>query len=755
MRKQMPGLVALVLILFLGLPFVVSEVFADCPGTYLYSYGASDINAPAPIARYRYERAVYLITEAEMWGGPGPTLTFTGIGWRYATGPGGAGGTAPLKVYLQNTSDTTNAKSATWATAISGMTLVHDASTTLPTLSGSFDIAFSGGAFTYTGGGVYVAFDWGPYTGTLSSGSVSTNTDLTGGILSALSNTTAPTALSAGDNRPETRFSTPVPGTDVYVVNVASMGAVPLGLVGAQNIRAIVYQGGDLDLTDVPVTLNITGVDTSTETKTVPSLARCGGVASVAFAPFTPTLTGTDTLTASVPPNPVPNGGETLSTPLDVTLNRYSYEHAGEPAYSEVGGYTPLEVVARFNTTSATQVDAVTVNFAEATGNHYRLAIRGDDGTGKPGALLYLDAADRVDAAGDTTIRLPSPVAVGAGNFFAGIRAMDDTVWLGTNYEYIGRSGTFFFTFTPNTGGWYDFANSNVAQNKLNIGVTLGNCLAPLAVAVTPGGTTNAACNAPIVFTATPTAGTGPFTYQWTENGSDIPGATASTYSAIHAGGSFAYNCKVTDSGGCSNVQAAAASTGAWGPTATVGGGASICAGGSTNIQAALTGTGPWSLTWSDGFVQNGVIASPATRTVSPAITTTYTVTAISDASCAGTSGGSALVTVNPVPQETAAGSGSGNILEWSGKEGLLWPTNPDASSYTLYRGQRADLPQLLTSAVDSCTRYQGAATSLSDLSEVPPIGGFFWYLVTGSSASGCEGSAGDGRVVNSSGPCS
>ena len=83
-------------------------------------------------------------------------------------------------------------------------------------------------------------------------------------------------------------------------------------------------------------------------------------------------------------------------------------------------------------------------------------------------------------------------------------------------------------------------------------------------------------------------------------------------------------------------------------PTVAVGGTTNICNGSSATIQAALTGTAPWSLVWSDGFTQTGVASSPATRTVAPQTTTSYSVSTVSDAFCAGTSSGSATINVSP-----------------------------------------------------------------------------------------------------------
>ncbi len=82
-------------------------------------------------------------------------------------------------------------------------------------------------------------------------------------------------------------------------------------------------------------------------------------------------------------------------------------------------------------------------------------------------------------------------------------------------------------------------------------------------------------------------------------------------------------------------------------PTALASGDQALCPESSASIQASLTGEAPWTLQWSDGFSQSGVTTSPVTRLVSPAADTTYSITSISDAHCAGTASGAAAITIN------------------------------------------------------------------------------------------------------------
>ncbi|HEX5715722.1 MAG TPA: S8 family serine peptidase [Thermoanaerobaculia bacterium] len=79
---------------------------------------------------------------------------------------------------------------------------------------------------------------------------------------------------------------------------------------------------------------------------------------------------------------------------------------------------------------------------------------------------------------------------------------------------------------------------------------------------------------------------------------------------------------------------------------AKVSGTASVCSGSPATLTVNFAGTGPWTLTWSDGFVQSGVSANPATRTVSPTSTTTYSLTSVSSTGCNQPGAGSATISM-------------------------------------------------------------------------------------------------------------
>ena len=83
---------------------------------------------------------------------------------------------------------------------------------------------------------------------------------------------------------------------------------------------------------------------------------------------------------------------------------------------------------------------------------------------------------------------------------------------------------------------------------------------------VAPSGTTTVNTGVDILFTASNTGGTPPYSYQWTEDGSNITGAITNTFAANEAVAiSHTYNCKVTDSSGrCTNIQDTQSATGTW-----------------------------------------------------------------------------------------------------------------------------------------------------------------------------------------------
>ena len=448
-----------------------------CPATVLAGGTGNSGNERAPNTNFRWGRSVYLITAAELAAngyatGNSPTT----IGWVYNVG-NTAGASAPLIIYMENTADTTNLKSTTWATAITGMTTVHNAVTAVPSAAGPFDVTFTGGSpFTYTGGGLYIAFDWGQYTGTLSTtANIDCNIALVNGLKGAQSSTAAPTTLANSNFRPATRLGSSTQN-DKSVDDIRSFGELPLGLVPPQVTRAKIANKGAAAATDVMTTLNITGADTFTDMQTIASLASCSGQAVAAFMGFTPGALGTDTVTVSVPADDFP-GNNSLSKLVSITPRDYSYKHPGSTAGGGVGftGATGA-IVCKFPITAANAVTAVKLEFNAVTTVTYRVAIYGDSGTGTPSTTpLYVDAADRtVTAAGPITITLPSPVAVPAGNFFAGVHQTNTINGsLSFDVESPLRTGAFYEDSPLPVASWADLGPG--ATFKINVGVVLQN----------------------------------------------------------------------------------------------------------------------------------------------------------------------------------------------------------------------------------------------------------------------------------------
>ncbi|MBN2384146.1 hypothetical protein JXQ70_14815, partial [bacterium] len=103
-----------------------------------------------------------------------------------------------------------------------------------------------------------------------------------------------------------------------------------------------------------------------------------------------------------------------------------------------------------------------------------------------------------------------------------------------------------------------------------------------------------------------------------------------------------------------------------------------------------------------------------------------------------------------PVPPEITP-------ISWTNKTTLSWTAVPEATSYNLYRGVRANLPALLTSSTDFCTRWTGSTTSVTTITETATVGDCYYFLVTGENTSG-EGTSGYAtageRILDTTGTC-
>lgn len=234
--------------------------------------GGSSGNGRAPQGAVRYNRSIWLVTAAEMTASGFTNGTVvSSLGFNYFAAQSIAT-TGNIVIYLQNTADATNTKSTDWATAIAGMTTASNGSITIPAATGTFDIPFIGGStFTYTGGAVYVAFDYQNAANpvAVTANTALCNTALANGLKSAFSATAAPVTVAASMYRPETRFGKPVTcarptnlGFNTPALNSANLtfNVTAGGTVSLEYGPFGYTQGTGTTITNVTSPYNLTGL---------------------------------------------------------------------------------------------------------------------------------------------------------------------------------------------------------------------------------------------------------------------------------------------------------------------------------------------------------------------------------------------------------------------------------------------------------------------------------------------------------------
>src|SRR5690606_14533823 len=130
-------------------------------------------------------------------------------------------------------------------------------------------------------------------------------------------------------------------------------------------------------------------------------------------------------------------------------------------------------------------------------------------------------------------------------------------------------------------------------------------------------------------------------------------------------------------------------------PQAVISGSPVICLNQTAQIQLQFTGEAPFTYTYLNNATGQSTTATtsqnPLLLSLSPAATSTYSLTAISDNNCPGTQmSGMATITVNPLPQPvitavSAVCEGATSVLSTTlPYTSCLWSDNSAASTLTV-----------------------------------------------------------------------
>ncbi len=377
-----------------------------------------------------------------------------------------------IKIYLSNTADASFLKSTTWATAITDMTLVYDGPLTINPETGSYDIRLQN-KFGYTGGSMYLGYDWALTTAITSAAVYNCNNALVGGsngLRNSFTSTQGTTLPNSSNFRPAARFGVNSAANDVAVTNVYTLTQIPASAGSPHQVRAVVRNNGFNPVSSYTVNLDVTGANTFSNSKTV-SLGFLEST-TVTFDNFSPSTNGANTVTVSVANDDV-NANNSKAIAQTVNSNLYSVVEPGGNS-SSVGYNTGSGIIAnKYRATGGWLVDSVKVfipnTAAIATKKMYGVVVNTQ---GQVIARSDTFTAANGDLGKLKSFAITSPKVVYNEDFYVGLHQVANAA----GFFPVGTQ-----TETPTrTGLYYTISNSGViAENN-----TLGRFMIDASIAV-------------------------------------------------------------------------------------------------------------------------------------------------------------------------------------------------------------------------------------------------------------------------------
>lgn len=416
-------------------------------------------NGRGPVTHFLFHRSCAIYAASEFTGLVANGDSIQRIGWSILTA--GSSVTGTMKIYLVNTSDATFTRSSTWATLLTtptAMSLVYNGTMTIPAAATTYSVVLPT-PFKYTGGGLYVAYEWTPSTaGTAAV--YNCNTNITNGQWNANNSTSLPTTLAASNFRAQILVGIKPAKLDAKINEIYTLGKMPIPYTAPHIVSTNLSNIGIDTLIHYPVILKITGANTFVDTFWMDTL-KPGVTRQVSFTGFNPTVLGNNLVTVSVPADSN-NSNNSKTFNQVVTATTYTYAEPTLPAIGGVGftGATG-DFVAKFPYSGAANaINQVGVNFF---GGGISLAVgiwSRNATTGQPGTLLW-QSSTFTSVTGLNTIPV-SPAVTITDTFFVGVIQLSTT---NANFAFQNenpiRSQTFYYRSPTGTGIWTDFAPAN------------------------------------------------------------------------------------------------------------------------------------------------------------------------------------------------------------------------------------------------------------------------------------------------------